>query len=344
MGGSGNAIPNEDLTPWRPGLSVDRYELVEQIGEGGMATVWSARDVALGREVALKLIRRGDGPPSMSGVRVLVDESALAEARTMARLSHPNVVAIYDVRPTEQGLFIAMERIRGGTLADWLRSSRRTWREVVAKFIAAGRGLSEAHRAGIVHRDFKPENVLLSLDGVARVSDFGIALPLDETHEREHASSPGDQATSTRDGAIPGTLPYMAPEQLLGRRVTARSDQFSFCVALYEALHGVRPFGSPSGAASAAFLLSAIVGRRIAPPSPEHRVPERLRRIVIRGLACDPDERWPSMDALVGELEVCWRWNLGRSRLTGLGISAIATLARRVHRVVGPLIGSVTGA
>ncbi len=287
-----NFASSEELSRiWRPGARIDRYELIQQLGEGGMSVVWSARDIHLDREVAVKL--------SAPELHVWL----LGEARAMARLSHPNVVSVYDVGETEQGLFIAMERIDGGTLSDWLARTPRSWPDILAVYIAAGRGLAEAHRAGLVHRDFKPHNVLVGADGIARVSDFGLAVPVgevadDDTHRGRHRAL-------TEEGTLVGTPAYMSPEQLLGQQVTARSDQFSFCLALYEALQGTMPFGAPSNESPASFLVAAMADERPPPPSPNWRVPEPLHRIILRGLACEPDDRWPSMDILVSELEHC---------------------------------------
>jgi len=279
-----------DESPWSTGVRVDRYELIEQIGSGGMGVVWAARDVDLGREVAVKL--------SFPHLHLRL----LAEARAMARLSHPNVVTVHDVGSTGYGLFIAMELLTGGNLCQWLDASPRSPRAVLAKFICAGRGLAAAHRAGLVHCDFKPENVLLSHDGVARVSDFGLALASSEAHADETAGR-----RRTHDISLVGTPAYMAPEQLIGEPATERSDQFSFAVALYEALHGVRPFGPITSEAPAASILAAIMERRFIEPPGDRPVPNPLRDLVLRGLACSPGDRWPSMDALLVELGRCGR-------------------------------------
>jgi serine/threonine protein kinase len=285
-------------TVWRPGDRIDRYELIEQIGVGGMGVVWAARDLDLGREVAIKL--------SFPELHVRL----LCEARAMARLSHPNVVMVHDVGATPDGLFIAMERIDGGTLAEWLRAVPRAWDEVIEKFVDAGRGLAAAHRAGLVHRDFKPENVLVGLDGAARVSDFGLAASVGEAWQGDApGAGPGARAF-TQEGAPVGTLAYMAPEQLLGQAVTARSDQFSFCLALHEALYGVSAFAPPWDEAPAVYFLAAVAEARITPPPSHPRVPPRLRELLLRGLSYRPDQRWPSMELLVGEMEDC----LGRTR------------------------------
>ncbi len=282
---------------WGPGIRLHRYELRERIGGGGMGVVWSARDLDLGRDVALKLIRSRD--PSLQRQRARL----LAEARAMARLSHPNVITVHDVGTADEHLFIAMERVDGGTLGDWFSSARRSWREVVAVFAGAGRGLVAAHRAGLVHRDFKPDNVLMGRDGVPRVSDFGLALPVGEGGEAD--GERGEHAETTGEELVVGTLAYMSPEQLRGQAVTARSDQFSFCVALHEALYGEMPFGAPSGEAPASkFLEAMLTGNLVAPPA-HRKVPARLHQVVARGLAVEPADRWPSMDDLLQQLERC---------------------------------------
>ena len=310
---------------WRAGVCFGRYELVEEIGSGAMGVVWAARDMDLDRHVALKLIRSGGRSlPELRG-------RLLGEARAMARLSHPNVVTVHDVGTTEDGLFIAMEHLDGGTLDKWLDASPRSWREVVDKFVEAGRGLAEAHRAGLVHRDFKPENVLLGRDGVARVADFGLALPVAESTGATGESGAGERERAvTEEGVLVGTLAFMAPEQLLGQRATARSDQFGFSVALYEALYGIRPFGGQSCEMPAAVLLTAIIEGCIAPPPPGRRVPGRLHRLIVRGLACEPEDRWATMDALVAELEEC----RARALPTWIAapVAAVAGLAGRMAR------------
>ncbi len=301
---------------WGPGIRLHRYELRERIGGGGMGVVWSARDLDLGRDVALKLIRSRD--PSLQRQRARL----LAEARAMARLSHPNVITVHDVGTADEHLFIAMERVDGGTLGDWFVSARRSWREVVAVFAAAGRGLAAAHRAGLVHRDFKPENVLMGRDGVPRVSDFGLALPIGEGGA---ADGKHEHADPSVEELVVGTLAYMSPEQLRGHAVTARSDQFSFCVALHEALYSVMPFGAPSGEAPASRFLEAMLsGSLIAPPS-HRRVPARLHQLLARGLAVEPGDRWPSMDDLLQQLERCVQ-RVPRRRLAAVAGVAAATV------------------
>jgi len=237
------------------GTSIGRYVIVRVLGAGGMGTVYAAFDPDLARDVAVKLLHVADG----------VDQKrVLHEARTMARITHPNVIAAHDVGIAEGRAFVAMELVDGTTLRQWLHAQPRTPGEIVAVFVQAGRGLAAAHRAGVVHRDFKPENVLCARDGRVCVTDFGLAR---------------DAYAHAYDASVAGTPAYMAPEQLAGAGTSAESDQFSFCVALYEALHGERPAaGAP------------------------RRTLRAVDRVLARGLAVAPGERHPSMDRLLAAL------------------------------------------
>ncbi|MFY0580423.1 serine/threonine-protein kinase [Cystobacter fuscus] len=242
------------------GTALDRYVVLEPLGQGGMGMVYAAYDSVLDRKVALKLLPPGDvdGDTEMTSGRARL----LREAQAMARLSHPNVVAVYDVHQHGLQVFMAMELVEGQTLLQWQRQQKRGWKEILAAFLSAGRGLAAAHAAGLVHRDFKPTNVLVGKDGRVRVTDFGLArthnAPPEEPSEPE--PSPGTRDTSpvkahsmlelelTQRGAVLGTPAYMAPEQFRGAAADARSDQFSFAVSLWEALYGERPFeGTTTG-------------------------------------------------------------------------------------------------
>ncbi len=253
-----------------PGTHVGRYVIRGVLGRGGMGVVYTAEDPELSRDVALKIVR--------------VDLAVVREARAMAKLSHPNVISVYDAGTHEGAVFIAMELVRGTDLRAWLAAKRRTVAEIVEVFVAAGRGLAAAHAAAIVHRDFKPDNVLVGDDGRVRVTDFGLAQGL-----------PGDDAL---DGAAIGTPAYMSPEQHAGDRADPRSDQFSFSVALWEALHGERPF---TGASREKVAQAIRDGQMTAPPRAS-RVPGSLRRLLVRGLAASPAARYPSLDALLRAL------------------------------------------
>ncbi|NVB39427.1 serine/threonine protein kinase [Pseudenhygromyxa sp. WMMC2535] len=278
----------------RSPLKIGRYQVIDCIGSGGMGIVYSARDERLGRTVAIKLLK-----PELSGSQA---SNLGAEAQSLAKLAHPNVVAVYDVGEHDGQLFVAMEYIEGQNLRRWLLG-KRTLDQVLDVFLAAGEGLAAAHKAGLVHRDFKPDNVLVGLDGRPRILDFGLARAPDGHEDTATPPSFADDAEATatsmsRHGVLLGTPAYMAPEQHLGERADARSDQFGFCVALYQAVYGRLPFPSDDLRA----LSLAIVGGRITPPPVEARVPASLRALLRRGLSVDPSSRFSSMDALLAEL------------------------------------------
>ncbi|MCE9668523.1 protein kinase [Myxococcus stipitatus] len=291
--------PGAALALPKPGTRLGPYVLRELSGMGGMGVVYAAEDTRLGRRVALKLLR-----PAREGSEQERRERLLREAKAMARLAHPNVLPLFDLGSSEGLDFLAMEWVEGTTLAGWLRERERPWRDVLSLFLEAGAGLAAAHRQGLVHRDFKPSNVLVGRDGRPRVMDFGIARwespprePVDEASGAE-AVDPGDDSDATRTGLTragvsPGTPAYMSPEQRRGLTVDARSDQYSFCVALYEALHGERPLPEQRPGAP----VSPGGGRRKSP-----RLPRHVRRALARGLASTPDARHPSMEALLSAL------------------------------------------
>ncbi|QRN97358.1 protein kinase [Archangium violaceum] len=273
-----------------PGDRLGRYVIETRLGAGGMGVVYAAKDPSLGRTVALKLLRPGAGTGEDEGRARLV-----REAQAMARLSHPNVLPLFELGTEEGRVFLAMERVEGPTLAGWLRERERPWREVLALFLQAGEGLAAAHRAGLVHRDFKPANVLVGADGRPRVTDFGLV----RHGTREEGGTPGavlgdpEESALTRVGAVPGTPAYMSPEQLAGLEVDARGDQFSFCVALHEALHGVRPFEARAR--------DEARWRRVPVPR-RPRLPGHVRAALDRGLSLEPEARFPSMDELLAAL------------------------------------------
>ena len=279
----------------------ERYTLLRKLGEGGMGVVFAAYDEELDRRVAIKLLRTLDANHERGRERML------REAKTLARLSHPNIVHVYDAGTTQGQVFVAMEYVDGCTLRQWVEARRRGWAEVLAMYVQAARGLAAAHAAGVVHRDFKPDNVLIGKDGRARVADFGLATVLDR--EAVTISSSGDSSSLveeplTQTGALLGTPVYMSPEQHTRRPADARSDQFSFCVALYESLYDVRPF---TGSTRQDLALQVIRGVVREPPR-HNGVPERVRRVLLRGLAVEPGWRWPSMDALTAALtRTPWR-------------------------------------
>ncbi len=261
--------------------SVGRYRLEKELGRGGMGVVYRAQDPELGRAVAIKLVR---GVPFATGT---LSARLLREARVLAKLTHPHVVSVYDVGSHEGEVYLAMEYVDGVTLTDW--QAGRTTAELLDAYGKAALGLAAAHEVGIVHRDFKPDNVLVANDARVLVSDFGLAgatvsleeSPLEQPSARATGERPGVDA---KTGAWLGTLAYMAPEQLRGAAATPKSDQFAWCVALWEALTGERPFVG----ANREQLLSAIE-RGVLPAS--ERIPKKLRRLLQRGLAADPAAR-----------------------------------------------------
>lgn len=279
-----------------------RYVVLERIGAGGMGVVYAAYDPELDRKVALKLLR-----PDRTGAAAEEHRRRLQrEAQAIARLSHPNVVGVFDAGTLGDQVFVAMEFVEGRTLREWLREEKRSWREIVEVFLAAGRGLAAAHDAGLVHRDFKPDNVLLGGDGRVKVADFGLARPVGEADpgggEDALLESPGSRgllATPlTEWGVAMGTPAYMAPEQLRGQRADARSDQFSFCVALWEALYGQKPF---AGEGLREMLDAERRGEIVEPPAGTG-VPARILPVLRRGLAASPEARYPGMAELLQEL------------------------------------------
>jgi len=288
------------------GTALGRYIVIDVLGEGGMGVVYSAYDPELDRKVAIKLLQASpeDARGSSSGS---TDQQWLTrEAQAMARLAHPNVIAVHDVGQLPgRRVFVAMEQVDGVTLRIWLRDKVRPWREVLEVMVAAGNGLAAAHKGGLVHRDFKPDNVLVGNDGRVRVMDFGLArLRPGETTEPDRQSDPAIadggsvpsiearsplSAPLTEVGTVIGTPAYMAPEIGDGALADARSDQFSFGVALYEALYRARPFGKGEP--------------RTRPRTPpDSKIPERVQRVVMRAIHADPALRFASMDELLAEL------------------------------------------
>ena len=235
----------------------------------------------------------------------------MREARTIARLSHPNLVTVYDVGTSDGRVFVAMELIEGDTVAAWLDQQRRPRDEILRVFGLAGRGLAAAHRAGIIHRDFKPQNVMVTADGAVRVMDFGLAAI------RQTLLGP-NAPRLTRIGSILGTPLYMSPEQLCGQPVDPRADQFSFCVSLYEALYGERPFAGENFAQ----LRAAVLEGRPRPVPASSRVPARVRAILLRGLSVVPGRRFANMEALLKELDRVTEKRTGLPLMVGVGVAA----------------------
>jgi serine/threonine protein kinase/tetratricopeptide (TPR) repeat protein len=276
-------------------IVLGRYRLVARVGAGGGGVVMRGEDPQLRRDVAIKLVHAHDDA-----------ERLLREARVLARLSHPDIVTIYDVgrvdgardrglarlvgAPVEGSVFLVMQWLEGGDLSHWLDASARSWNEILDAFTAAGRGLAAAHAAGVLHRDFKPSNVLLDGDGRPRVADFGLGHATAKPQSCDDDDGDDDELVTLRAG----TPLYMAPEQHLGEGVDARSDQFAFCFALHEALFGARAFTS----------MAELVQLKLdGPPARnDSRIPAAIARVVARGLAPDPRERWLDMNALLDAL------------------------------------------
>jgi len=287
------------------GTVVGRYLVLAPLGAGGMGIVYAAFDPELDRKVALKLLRAA----SASDIDVSIGRSRLLrEAQALARLSHPNVVAIHDVGTIGDRVWLAIEYIDGQTLGEWLRHKPRSWREVLAVLLDAGRGLAAAHAASLVHRDLKPDNIMIGADGRVRVMDFGLARAAGPQEDAPitrppatlagHLDSSVLNAQVTTVGLVIGTPSYMAAEQWTGKPLDARIDQFAFCVTLWEALFNERPFTGET----LLELASHIVHGERRPPPPRPRVPSWLRKAVARGLLPDPAQRFPTMDALLAVL------------------------------------------
>jgi tetratricopeptide (TPR) repeat protein len=301
----GDPRPEPAPLPIGRGDTLGRYVVLERLGFGGMGEVFAAYDPELDRKIAVKLLR-----PREAGSRSsAASERLIREAKAMAKLSHRNVITVYDVGEHAGRVFVAMEFLDGGTLADWLSEGPHPWATVVERYRAAGAGLAAAHAEGLVHRDFKPANVLLGSDGRVRVADFGLARRARDVPERPLAPVPEPDAehdterdalsqTLTQAGTMLGTPAYMAPEQYEGGTIDARADQFSFCVALYEALYGERPFFGDNLHA----IMLSVAQARIREPPTGSSVPGWLRRILLRGLAYKAEQRWPDMDALLAKL------------------------------------------
>jgi serine/threonine protein kinase len=277
--------------PPSQGRKLGRYTLLDRLGAGAMGVVWRAEDPTLSRQIAVKLLRRQDDT---------LTERLVREAQSMAQVNHPNVVTVYEVGQGVDGsTFIAMELVTGESLRKWQTKARHTIPELVGAYIAAARGLAAAHGAGIIHRDFKPDNVLVGDDGRVRVTDFGLAAAKPTSTSsgsipRQHI---GD-VNLTTSGSVLGTPAYMAPEQFTGGNVDPRTDQFNFCVALYEALYGERPFDGVNFAE----LGDNVCEGKVRPAPAGTHVSGALRAIVLRGLARKPGDRFSTMEALIHEL------------------------------------------
>jgi tetratricopeptide (TPR) repeat protein/predicted Ser/Thr protein kinase len=334
------------------GETIGRFIVLGLVGRGGMGEVYAAYDPELDRKVAVKVVR---ARVSRSG-----DDRGrlLREAQAIAKLSHPNVVVVYDVGTIGERVFIAMEFVEGVTVGNWMESERRPLREILGVFMAAGRGLAAAHRAGLVHRDFKPDNVMIGADGQVRVMDFGLARQVLSTDKAGPATGaaradpdpdrPDDEAQPLPDEALTtsgsgrylsvkltetgvrrGSPAYMAPEQFMGRDTDSRTDQFSFCVALYEALYGQRPF---AGETVIALQINVLEGQ-IRPAPPQSRVPSWIRRILLRGVSIEPENRFSSMEDLLTALANDPAKRTKRVALAGAAVGVMLAAVGLTHRL-----------
>ncbi len=313
---SGTTPRARDAAQLAPGAHVDRYVIEERLGAGGMGVVYAARDPELGRRVAVKLVRPG------------ADEERLRrEAQALARLSHPNVVAVHDVGTHDDQIFVAMALVEGANLRQWLRTPR-TIVEILRHLVDAGRGLAAAHDAGLIHRDLKPDNIFVSDAGQALVGDFGLARTRGQ-HEHEPTAISDDPLVVdlTMTGTVLGTPAYMAPEQRDGEPTEA-SDQFGFCVTAWEALYGTRPYLGTT----IAEIEATVRAGRITPPARDPGVPAGVHRALVRGLSPDPTARFPSMDALLDAMTVRkrrWPWVAGASTVAVAGAAAMMMMMGR---------------
>ena len=293
------------------GATVGRLMILRRLGVGGMGVVYGAYDAELDRKVALKLLLRGKGGETAR-------TRLLREAQALAKLGHPNVVAIHDVGTHEGQVWLSMEFVEGETLGDWRSHVNPGWREVLAVVLQAARGLVAAHEAGLLHRDVKPDNIMVGDDGRVRVMDFGLArsggdesgpqriVPEQKKRELEPGQPrPFEARVSalsidlTVAGAVMGTPAYMAPEQFHGLVADERTDQFSLCATLWEALYGQRAFAGESMAE----LCFNVCEGKLSPPPSGSAVPRWLRRVLERGMSVERDDRFRSITELIAALE-----------------------------------------
>jgi tetratricopeptide (TPR) repeat protein len=330
------------------GSRVGRFVVLERVGAGGMGVVFRAYDPRLGREVALKCLKA-------RGLLAEHRDRLVREAMAMAKLNHPNVVSVYDVlEPLPGEVVLAMEYVPGVNLRRWLSQRVRPWQEVLCMLVEAGQGLAAAHAQGLLHRDFKPSNVLVGEDGRPRVTDFGLAklegggwdtsgptrLALEHETSSLHPGPSDDDDPLTSTGTVLGTPAYMAPEQCGDGGVDARADQYAFCSSLWHALTGSLPF-APAGSD----LTTIIAAKEQGPPAwpREHPLPRRLVAAITRGMAARPGDRFASMGALLEQL----RWDPRAYRrgwsaiaaavvtVTACGLAVSSFQARRAERCSG---------
>lgn len=339
---------------------IGRFALSERLGAGAMGEVHLAHDSYLGRNVAIKLVRpqrlvHMDQDPA----RCVDSQRLVREAQALARVSHPNVVHVYEVGLWNDRVFIVMELVRGQSLRQWLAAQRHAtaperWRQVLEIFLAAGQGLQAVHDAGLTHRDLKPDNILVGADGRVRLADFGLArnvaiteetpdtreLPRPNPRGLEHAGTLAMVRNLTATDAIIGTPGYMSPEQMRGEPCDARSDQFSFCVSLYEALYRVRPFPGRS----LADLRRQVLEEGFSSPPRDADVPAWIGKVIARGLAMEPADRYPDMADLLAALarppRTTRRLRTAAALLLGAG-ALVGSMALHAWNAAGHVSGRV---
>ncbi|MDX2092435.1 MAG: serine/threonine-protein kinase [Kofleriaceae bacterium] len=303
-----DALPARRRGALTRGTAIGRYVVLGRLGEGGMGEVYSAYDPELDRRIALKVLAPATRSTASSESLRAAQTRLLDEARALARLSHPNVVAVHDVGAIDDDVFIAMEFVEGVTVTRWLAQEPRTWRQVVEVIMAAGRGLEAAHAAGLVHRDVKPDNIILGADGRVRVIDFGIALTPD--------------TVDFAGWSFAGTPAYMAPEQFTGHEIGPHTDQFGLAVTLYQALWRQRPF---DGETSTTIAANVTGGRLLLPPTSD--VPVEVRAAVLRALSRDPGERFPTLSAMLAAIVPPPRRPRWPYLVAGVAVLALAVAA-----------------
>jgi serine/threonine-protein kinase len=319
-------------------LLAGRYSILREIGHGGMGRVLAAYDHQLARKVAIKVLLN-DG--ALTSPSTSANERLLREARALARLNHPNVVAIYDVTNVGRNLILAMEYIEGPTLKQWLNDKSLSLSQRLDRIAEAGEGLHAAHEAGLIHRDFKPDNVLIDCDGHARVLDFGLVGVVEPTRSKNSRATESPTLTSwqgskserTNPGDVLGTPLYMAPEQHLGQPTDARTDCYAFCEVLFLAVYGIHPFENVRSDPEA--LVQAKLAATFA-PVPHRKARQRIPGIdelLNRGLAADPDLRYATMRDVLNDLAGL-RQNDLESRHS-LALTAIGTLLACLLLLVG---------
>ncbi|MCX4239185.1 tetratricopeptide repeat-containing serine/threonine-protein kinase [Paraliomyxa miuraensis] len=306
-----------DTSPSLRGQALGRFIVLGTLGSGGMGTVLRAYDEKLDRKIAIKVLHAGTSKQHTKRL--------LREAQALAKLSHPNVVQVYEVGEVGDQVFIAMELVKGEPLDRW-QARERSWRECTKVYLEAGQGLAAAHAVGLVHRDFKPHNCIVDEQGRARVLDFGLArdvnVSIDETPSMVGLRTVTDAVGSslTKSGTVMGTWAYMPLEQMHGQIADKRADQFSFCVSLYEAVYAERPFEGRTMLA----LMESIEGDNVRPAPKGSKVPAKLRAVLLRGLAAEPERRWPSMEALLEELRKLVAPRRGRWLVLGVTVGLVA--------------------